>query len=129
MDVLPGGSTAPPDDDDEARYEAALELNARLRAQAAQIPSTDAGYGPSDGEGADDEAKYQAAMELNARLRATAAQLPGYGPADGLQKAPAEDGPPTAEDLDEIDQLQQALALNRAKSFGARNAATSTPVR
>ncbi|CAH0375259.1 unnamed protein product [Pelagomonas calceolata] len=112
MDVLPGGSTAPPDDDDEARYEAALELNARLRAQAAQIPDDGAGYGPSDGEGDDDEARYAAAMELNARLRATAAQLPGYGPADGLQKAPAEDGPPTAEDLDEIDQLQQALALN-----------------
>ena len=107
MDVLHGGSTAAPDDD-EARYEAALELNARLRAQAAQIPSTDAGYGPSDGEG-DDEARYAAAMELNARLRATAQQIPGYGPADGLQK---EDGPPTAEDLDEIDQLQQALALN-----------------
>ena len=112
MDVLPGGSTAPPDDDDEARYEAALELNARLRAQAAQIPDDGAGYGPSDGEGDDDEARYRAAMELNARLRATAAQLPGYGPADGLQQAPAEDGPPTAEDLDEIDQLQQALALN-----------------
>ena len=112
MDVLPGGSTAPPDDDDAARYEAALELNARLRAQAAQLPDDGAGYGPSDGEGDDDEARYAAAMELNARLRATAAQLPGYGPADGLQKAPAEDGPPTAEDLDEIDQLQQALALN-----------------
>ena len=109
MDNLPEGSTAAPDDD-AARYEAALELNARLRAQAAQLPSTDAGYGPSDGEGADDEAKYQAAMELNARLRATAAQLPGYGPADGLQQAPAADGPPTVEDLDEIDQLQQALA-------------------
>ena len=110
MDNLPGGSTAAPDDD-AARYEAALELNARLRAQAAQIPSTDAGYGPSDGEG-DDEARYAAAMELNARLRATAQQIPGYGPADGLEKAPAADGPPTAEDLDEIDQLQQALALN-----------------
>ena len=110
MDTLPGGSTAPPDDD-AARYEAALELNARLRAQAAQIPSTDAGYGPSDGEG-DDEARYAAAMELNARLRATAQQIPGYGPADGLQQAPADDGPPTSEDLDEIDQLQQALALN-----------------
>ena len=47
-----------------------------------------------------------------ARLRATAAQLPGYGPADGLQQAPAEDGPPTSEELDESDQLQQALALN-----------------
>ena len=103
MDVLPGGSTAPPDDDDAARYEAALELNARLRAQAAQLPDDGAGYGPSDGEGDDDEARYAAAMELNARLRATAAELPGYGPADGLQKAPAEDGPPTAEDLDEID--------------------------
>ena len=108
MDDLPGVSTAPPDDD-AARYAAALELNARLRAQAAQIPSTDAGYGPSDGEGDDDAAKYQAAMELNARLRATAQQIPGYGPADGLQK---EDGPPTQEDMDEIDQLQQALALN-----------------
>ena len=108
MDVLPNSTP----DDDEARYQAALELNARLRAQAAQIPDDGAGYGPSDGEGDDDEARYRAAMELNARLRATAAQLPGYGPADGLQKAPAEDGPPTAEDLDEIDQLQQALALN-----------------
>ena len=108
MDVLPNSTP----DDDAARYEAALELNARLRAQAAQIPDDGAGYGPSDGEGDDDEARYRAAMELNARLRATAAQLPGYGPADGLQQAPAEDGPPTAEDLDEIDQLQQALALN-----------------
>ena len=93
MDVLPGGSTAPPDDDEEARYQAALELNARLRAQAAQLPDDGAGYGPSDGEGDDDEAKYQAAMELNARLRATAQQIPGYGPADGLQQAPAGDGP------------------------------------
>ena len=101
MDVLPNSTP----DDDAARYEAALELNARLRAQAAQIPDDGAGYGPSDGEGDDDEARYRAAMELNARLRATAAQLPGYGPADGLQQAPAED-------LDEIDQLQQALALN-----------------
>ena len=108
MDSLPGGATAPPDDD-AARYEAALELNARLRAQAAQIPHDG---GPSDGEGADDAARYREAMELNARLRATAAELPGYGPADGLQQAPAADGPPTAEDLDEIDQLQQALALN-----------------
>ena len=111
MDVLPGGSTAAPDDDD-ARYEAALELNARLRAQAAQIPDDGAGYGPSDGEGDDDDARYAAAMELNARLRATAQQIPGYGPADGLQQAPAADGPPTQEDMDEIDQLQQALALN-----------------
>ena len=58
MDVLPGGSTAPPDDDDAARYEAALELNARLRAQAAQIPDDGAGYGPSDGEGADDDSAH-----------------------------------------------------------------------
>ena len=45
MDVLPNSTP----DDDEARYEAALELNARLRAQAAQIPDDGAGYGPSDG--------------------------------------------------------------------------------
>lgn len=102
----PGGADA--DADDEARYRAALALNARLRDEAARLPD-EAGYGPSDGEGADEDgARYREALALNASLRAQAAHLPdgaGYGPADAGEV----DGP---EDLEEIEQLQQALELN-----------------
>ena len=104
----PGGADAA--DDDEARYRAALALNARLRDEAAQLELPGAGYGPSDGEAEADEdgARYREALALNASLRAQAARLPdeaGYGPADAGEV----DGP---EDLEEIEQLQQALQLN-----------------